>query len=95
MAKIIHLHRFARRFRLLNCRLFRPFHSVPSALDSEFTVAAVAGAADKRGYGQGIWFLTSLVLCPISAVILLNAYPVKIATDEVRAIDNLSITSTQ
>ena len=60
-----------------------------------FASAAVAGAADKRGYGQGIWFLTSLFLCPIFAVILLNAYPVKIATDEVRATDSLSITSNQ
>ena len=42
-----------------------------------FASAAVAGAADKRGYSQGAWFLLSFCLSPIFVVILLNAYPVK------------------
>jgi hypothetical protein len=60
-----------------------------------FASAAVSGAADKRGYGQGTWFLLSFFLSPVFAVILLNAYPVKVAMDEVRATDNLSITPNQ
>ena len=42
-----------------------------------FASAAVAGAADKRGYSQGAWFLLSFCLSPIFVVILLNAYPIK------------------
>ena len=44
-----------------------------------FASAAVAGAAYQRGYSQGAWFLLSFALCPIFVIILLNAYPVKVA----------------
>jgi hypothetical protein len=53
---------------------------------------AVSGAAEKRGYGQGTWFLLSFFLSPIFTAILLNAYPVKVISEEVESGDGLSIT---
>jgi hypothetical protein len=53
---------------------------------------AVSLAAKKRGYGQGEWFWLSLFLSPIFTVILLNAYPVKVISEEVGSGDGLSIT---
>jgi hypothetical protein len=54
--------------------------------------AAVSFAAEKRGYGQGAWFLLSFALTPIFTAILLNAYPVKVISEEVGSGDGLSIT---